>query len=195
MLRACSQVAAGDAVEPAELVWVDEDWLVAQGVTQWTELPLWRNAAAPWGMNVNRAVAAGLRTRPWTETVLDTWKWLVGGGQPVAHERFAEHGIAPEREAALIERWLIGASLNNWPRPPRPAHNGAVAAYAELTQLAGCASIDRIILLRAREQGRGRVIAHDALPPDLNGQMATARLSGAPTPSRWTRHRATFTVA
>jgi 2'-hydroxyisoflavone reductase len=106
MMRACSQVVADDSVEPAELVWVDEDWLVAQGVTQWTELPLWRNAAAPWGMNVDRAVAAGLRTRPLAETVLDAWEWLVGGGQPVAHERFAEHGIAPEREAALIERCL-----------------------------------------------------------------------------------------
>ncbi|MBB5829527.1 nucleoside-diphosphate-sugar epimerase [Micromonospora carbonacea subsp. aurantiaca] len=110
MLRACAQVVADDAVEPAELVWVDEDWLVAQGVTQWTELPLWRNAAAPWGMSVDRAVATGLRTRPLAETVLDTWEWLAGGGQPVAHERFAEHGIAPEWEAALIRRFLAERS-------------------------------------------------------------------------------------
>jgi 2'-hydroxyisoflavone reductase len=106
MLRACAGAVAGQADQPAELVWVDEDWLVAQGVTQWTELPLWRNAAAPWAMSTARAAAAGLVCRPLVETVTDTWAWLHSGGRPVAHERFAEHGIDPAREADLIARWL-----------------------------------------------------------------------------------------
>jgi hypothetical protein len=105
LLDECRRTVAEDAVEPAELVWVDEDWLVAQGVTQWTELPLWRHAGAPWGMNVDRAQAVGLRTRPLAETVGDTWSWLIGGGQPIAHERTAQHGMDPAREAALIARW------------------------------------------------------------------------------------------
>jgi nucleoside-diphosphate-sugar epimerase len=106
MLRACIDATATVAERPAELVWADEDWLVEQSVKQWTELPLWRNAAAPWGMNTDRAVAAGLRCRPLAETVADAWAWLSEGGRPVDHERFAEHGITPVQEAALIERWL-----------------------------------------------------------------------------------------
>lgn len=111
MLHACieatlDQATPDQAARPVELVWADEDWLVEQGVIEWTELPLWRNAAAPWGMDVDRAHAAGLRCRPLADTVADTWAWLRDGGQAVDHERFAEHGIAPEKEAALIARWL-----------------------------------------------------------------------------------------
>lgn len=110
MLRACAEVTAGRADRPVELIWADEDWLVEQRVTQWTELPLWRNAAAPWAMNVDRAHTAGLRCRLLAETVADTWAWLGGGGRAVDHERFAEHGIAPDKERALIERWLARAA-------------------------------------------------------------------------------------
>jgi nucleoside-diphosphate-sugar epimerase len=107
MLDACVQATAGEAQRPAELVWADEKWLVRQGVTQWTQLPLWRDAPAPWAVNADRAHAVGLRCRPLAETVADTWAWLSSGGQPVSHERFAEHGIAPETESALIERWRV----------------------------------------------------------------------------------------
>lgn len=116
MLRACVAATKDDARRPVELLWVDEHWLVEQGVTQWTELPLWRNAAAPWGMNVDRAHTAGLRCRPLVDTVADTWAWLCGGGQAVDHERSAEHGIAPSKEAALIERWLA----DHGPSVPTP---------------------------------------------------------------------------
>jgi len=116
MLQACARAVAGQADRPAELVWVNEDWLVAQGVTQWTELPLWRNAAAPWSMSTARAEAAGLVCRPITETAADTWAWLRSGGRPVAHERFAEHGIDPVREADLIARWSAQRSSPTGPR-------------------------------------------------------------------------------
>ncbi|MEV6927084.1 reductase [Dactylosporangium sp. NPDC051485] len=105
MLRACMTAVADVASQPAELVWVDEQWLTAQGVVQWTGLPLWRNAAAPWHMNVDRAQAVGLRCRPLAETVGDTWDWLRSGGHPVDHERFRQHGIAADSEAAIIRRW------------------------------------------------------------------------------------------
>lgn len=105
MLKACTE-AVGTSRQPVEFVWADEDWLTRAGVTQWTELPLWRNATAPWGMNTDRARAAGLNCRPLAQTVSDTWAWLECGGQPVGHERFTEHGIDPAREAMLIKRWL-----------------------------------------------------------------------------------------
>jgi nucleoside-diphosphate-sugar epimerase len=116
LLHACVAATAGEASQPASLVWADEDWLVEQDVTQWTELPLWRNAAAPWSMDTELAHAAGLRCRPLGDTVADTWAWLRSGGRAVDHERFAEHGIEPEREAALIEGWLARSS--SLARPP-----------------------------------------------------------------------------
>jgi 2'-hydroxyisoflavone reductase len=98
-------VTAGSAEQPARLVWVDERWLVGQDVRQWTELPLWRAASAPWGMNADRALGAGLLCRPIEQTVADTWAWLHEGGRPVSHERFAEHGIAPDKERRIIAQW------------------------------------------------------------------------------------------
>nr|WP_239163279.1 reductase [Actinoplanes rishiriensis] len=105
MLNACAD-AVGVTNWPIIFVWVDEDWLTSRGVTEWTELPLWRNAAAPWSMRTDRAHAAGLRCRPLTRTVADTWAWLRRGGRPVEHERFSEHGINPAREQMLLKRWL-----------------------------------------------------------------------------------------
>jgi len=105
MLQLCADIAAVPQ-RPVSFVWADEDWLVHQGVNQWTELPLWRNAAAPWGMKTARAQAAGLHCRPLVQTVEDTWDWLKRGGRPVDHERFGEHGIDQAREESVIKQWL-----------------------------------------------------------------------------------------
>ncbi|HEY8986202.1 MAG TPA: NAD-dependent epimerase/dehydratase family protein [Streptomyces sp.] len=83
-------------------VWVEPETLVGHGVRQWTELPLWRTHAGAWSVDSGRAVAAGLRCRPLTETIADTWAWLRGDGRPVEHPRWAEHGLAPEKEAEIL---------------------------------------------------------------------------------------------
>ncbi|MFE6030222.1 NAD-dependent epimerase/dehydratase family protein [Streptomyces niveus] len=83
-------------------VWVESDVLIEQGVRQWTELPLWRTHAGVWSVGSERAVVAGLRCRPLAETIRDTWAWLARDGRPVHHPRWAEHGIAPEKEAKIL---------------------------------------------------------------------------------------------
>ncbi|MGW0569923.1 NAD-dependent epimerase/dehydratase family protein [Streptomyces tauricus] len=98
LLTACVQVSGGDA----QLVWAPDDLLVKHGVQQWTELPLWRTHAGVWKIESVRAQAAGLVCRPLAETVADTWAWLHGGGTPVDHPRWAEHGIAAETEEAIL---------------------------------------------------------------------------------------------
>ncbi|MGH8902896.1 MAG: reductase [Egibacteraceae bacterium] len=105
MVRACAEVVASGAIAEPELVWVDEDWLADQGVRQWTELPLWRNAAAPWNVSVERAVAYGLQCRPLVDTAADTWHWLTSGVRKIDHQRIAQYGINPEREANIIAQW------------------------------------------------------------------------------------------
>jgi nucleoside-diphosphate-sugar epimerase len=92
----------------AELVWVDSQWLADRGVREWTEVPLWRTPAGTWAVDASRARAAGLVCRPLRDTVSDTWRWLQVE-EPVPHERQAEHGMDPVREAELLAAW--GAEL------------------------------------------------------------------------------------
>jgi nucleoside-diphosphate-sugar epimerase len=97
-LRTCLTVTQG-AGRP---VWAGPDVLVEHGVKQWTELPLWRTHAGVWAVDASLAVAAGLRCRPLTETITDTWAWLQGDGCPVDHPRWAEHGIDRDKEAKIL---------------------------------------------------------------------------------------------
>ena len=102
LLNACIDVTAGNA----QLEWItDEQWLVEQGVSQWTELPLWRTYRGAWAVDSARAHAVGLQTRPVRETVKDTWAWLTSGVDAVAHERAGEQGISASREKTLLGLW------------------------------------------------------------------------------------------
>ena len=99
MLQQCRAAAGSDA----ELVWVPDEFLLERGVDEWMELPLWL-ADPEWrGMleaDSTRAIEAGLSFRPVAETVRDTLEWdrTRGDYEPAA-------GMAPEREAALLEEW------------------------------------------------------------------------------------------
>jgi nucleoside-diphosphate-sugar epimerase len=98
LLTACVLATGGDA----QLAWAPDKLLLDHGVQQWTELPLWRMHAGVWRIQSARAQAAGLVCRPLSETVTDTWAWLCDGGTPVEHPRWAEHGIAAEKEAVIL---------------------------------------------------------------------------------------------
>ncbi len=101
LLAACRAVTGSDA----ELEWVtDEPWLAAQGVKQWTELPLWRTYTGTWAVDAARARSAGLTTRSLSHTVADTWAWLTSG-HIIKHDRARELGITAEREAAILGVW------------------------------------------------------------------------------------------
>ncbi|GAA5119844.1 NAD-dependent epimerase/dehydratase family protein [Haloechinothrix salitolerans] len=101
-LTACQQTTGSNAT----FTWItDEEWLVAQGVAQWTELPLWRTYRGAWAVDSVKARDAGLITRPLLDTATDTWAWLRNGGDAVAHERASEQGIAPDKEHAILGTW------------------------------------------------------------------------------------------
>jgi nucleoside-diphosphate-sugar epimerase len=101
-LEACRTVTGSDA----RFEWVtDEQWLVAQGVAQWTELPLWRTYVGAWAVDAKRAFSAGLTPRPLRNTVEDTWAWLNADDRGVAHERASEQGISADKEAAILGVW------------------------------------------------------------------------------------------
>jgi len=101
LLAACADVTGADA----EFTWVDDDFLVAQGIRQWKELPLWRTYAGTWDVDASAARAAGLVTRPLAATVADTWRWMRAGEGAVDHERATELGITAAREADVLAAW------------------------------------------------------------------------------------------
>jgi hypothetical protein len=104
LLDACVSATGADA----ELRWTDPDVVLAAGVEPWTQLPVWVPPGtdmhdAMHSADVSRAVGAGLRCRPVTETVADTWTWLrsIGGTAPQRPDR-PPVGLDPEVEAKLL---------------------------------------------------------------------------------------------
>ena len=93
----------------ASLTWVDDQTLLAHDVEPWTELPLWmplgQDADHVWNAETAAAEGAGLRCRPVTETVLDTWAWMQAGGRvPDAppHDHLPRHGLDAEKEQRIL---------------------------------------------------------------------------------------------
>ena len=109
MLETCRQVLAPTAT----LTWMTDAFLLEQGVTPWTEVPVWLPAADGGVMSVaiDRALAAGVAFRPLAETVRDTWDWhtALGASPPpsisISTAPKPRVGLAPEREAALLAAW------------------------------------------------------------------------------------------
>ncbi|MEA2497863.1 MAG: hypothetical protein QOH26_268, partial [Actinomycetota bacterium] len=66
---------------PAEVEWVDEGFLLREGVEPWSEMPLWIPSSDPdsvgfAAVDSGRAMEAGLRFRSIQETVKDTMGWM-----------------------------------------------------------------------------------------------------------------------
>lgn len=101
MLGACAKVTRS----MAEFVWIPDRQLLACGVRQWSEMPLWRTSPGVWQVDSTAAVGKGLSCRPLTATVADTWQWMQDGGY-LYDERAGEIGISSEREQQI----LAGAS-------------------------------------------------------------------------------------
>lgn len=103
LLENCVRVTGSDA----ELCWTDPGRLLEAGVAPWTDLPVWVPPGelydAMHRADVSKAVAAGLRCRPVTGTVADTWAWLRGlGGQAPLRADRGTVGISPELEAKVL---------------------------------------------------------------------------------------------
>jgi hypothetical protein len=101
----CLHTTGSDATP----VWMDEAFLLAQGVQPWAELPLWipdaPGTAGFWAVSGASAKAAGLRTRPFGVTVGDTWEWLRSGGEVRTAPGAPPFGIAGEKERAVLAAW------------------------------------------------------------------------------------------
>lgn len=88
----------------AEFRWASDEFLLAQGVGAWMEMPLWipendADAAGFFAVSSQKAVAAGLSTRPLRQTVSSVLGWL-----PARGERPWRAGLDAARERALLEK-------------------------------------------------------------------------------------------
>jgi len=77
LLVACREAAMAET----NFVWVEEPFLINEGVSPWTDLPLWVPSADPsyagfYNININKALKEGLKFRPISQTVTDTLEWL-----------------------------------------------------------------------------------------------------------------------
>jgi len=98
MLEACTVVTGSGA----EFVWVPDEQLVAHGVRQWSEIPLWRTFPGVWRVDSSAAQAKGLVCRPLAATVQQTWVWMQSETAPGGDERASEIGISREREQSIL---------------------------------------------------------------------------------------------
>ena len=102
----CSQAVRERGIEPARPVPVGERFLVEQSVAPWSELPLWIPSTDPeyagfLAIDIERARAAGLRTR----ALLETIDAILGEAVPAAGDKRIEGKLSREREAGLLAAW------------------------------------------------------------------------------------------
>ena len=88
-------------------VWIPADFLEAQKVEPWSEMPAWvpaKGEEAAFASTSNAAaVAKGLTITPIGKTVQDTLAWHLA--RPTEEREKLKAGIAPEKEAAVIAAW------------------------------------------------------------------------------------------
>jgi len=103
----------------ARWVWADEEFLLAQGVKPWTELPLWvaRGDRAIDLVDCRKAWSAGLTFRPLAETIRDTFAWdraTPAEARPRKTGVQAPPTLTAARESELLDAWRgrAGAAIS-----------------------------------------------------------------------------------
>jgi 2'-hydroxyisoflavone reductase len=89
----------------AQFTWVDEAFLLREGVAPWSDLPLWlpRESAYMHRTDIQRAIASGLQCRPMAQTVADTAAWAATAPPPVLGGPMRPSvGLGAQREADLL---------------------------------------------------------------------------------------------
>ena len=91
------------ASNPFQLTWVTEDFLEAQEVAPWSDLPAWIPGDALMFVTVQTALDAGLTYRPLPVTARDTLEWdRTRPAEQRANRRF---GWSREREREVLDAW------------------------------------------------------------------------------------------
>jgi len=103
-MHAVLETAKAAMQSDAEFIWVDDDFLLANEVGAYTEMPLWvpSDSAGFGTVNINKGLAAGLSFRPLADTIRDTFAW--SQTRPAAYKW--RGGLTAERETELLNAWM-----------------------------------------------------------------------------------------
>lgn len=95
------------AETPVTFTFADADFLEAQGVRPWSDMPVWLpprgETAGLTRVSIDRALARGLTFRPLETTARDTLQWF--RTLPAERRAALQAGLAPEREAEVLRAW------------------------------------------------------------------------------------------
>jgi 2'-hydroxyisoflavone reductase len=99
LLETCIRITASDA----QVIWVEESFLINNQVTPFMQLPLWvpSQDIGISQVSIHKALRAGLSFRPLAETIRDTLAWA--GSRPDEHSW--RSGLTPEHETGLLAAW------------------------------------------------------------------------------------------
>jgi 2'-hydroxyisoflavone reductase len=91
----------------ANFTWVNADFLEAQKVAPWADMPVWipprGEEAGANQVSVKRALANGLTFRPLVNTAHDTLAWFKA--QSPERQAKLKAGLSPERETEVLAAW------------------------------------------------------------------------------------------
>ena len=88
---------------PVEFTWVPEDFLEAQEVRPFGDLPAWAPGADLMYVDIDRALATGLTFRPLAVVSRDTVDW--DRTRPEEERLNRRAGLSRERERELLDAW------------------------------------------------------------------------------------------
>lgn len=109
-LKTCQAASRSEA----NFTWVSEEFLLANDVKPWSEIPIWfpgEEGINFFSIDCSRAFQAGLKFRPLIETAKDTLEWVATRNKTrVEPERplvtaQGQIGLKPEREKELLHLW------------------------------------------------------------------------------------------
>ena len=104
VFKACITARPGVSGADVSVTYVPEAFLRERGVSPWAQMPLWvggdPSMAGFAGINVEKAVGAGLTFRPLAATAADTLAWAQAKTPTELRA-----GITPEHEAQLLCAW------------------------------------------------------------------------------------------
>ena len=93
--------------EPTEITWIPEEDCEELGLRPWGDLPVWAPSTGELRglsrVSADRAVAAGLTSRPVADTLRDTLAWHRDLEEGARGQRLA--GMSREREAERLAAW------------------------------------------------------------------------------------------
>jgi 2'-hydroxyisoflavone reductase len=96
----------------AKAVWVSTDFLEAEKVEAWSDMPVWvpaRGETAGFAKrSIRKALSAGLTFRPLNATAADTLAWFKQ--QPAERQAKLKAGLTPEREQQILSKWKSKSS-------------------------------------------------------------------------------------